>query len=100
MAPRVGTGSVGETLGKVYTLLFGASLVVAPHGVHHSAEVMTTLVQSAIAGLGPGVLLGTLGPGTKGRMIAGINAFFILANAAKNPFLSNMPVPHDCNTSQ
>jgi sterol desaturase/sphingolipid hydroxylase (fatty acid hydroxylase superfamily) len=66
------------------------------HAVHHSAEVMTpvttyrqhplgmvltTLVQSAIVGLIQGVLLGSLGPGTEVAMIAGINAFFVLANA-------------------
>jgi sterol desaturase/sphingolipid hydroxylase (fatty acid hydroxylase superfamily) len=66
------------------------------HAVHHSAEVMTpvttyrqhplamlltTLVQSGIVGLVQGVLLGTLGPGTEIAMIAGINAFFVVANA-------------------
>jgi sterol desaturase/sphingolipid hydroxylase (fatty acid hydroxylase superfamily) len=66
------------------------------HAVHHSAEVMTpvttyrqhplamlltTLVQSAIVGLVQGVLLGTLGPGTEIATIAGINAFFVVANA-------------------
>jgi sterol desaturase/sphingolipid hydroxylase (fatty acid hydroxylase superfamily) len=66
------------------------------HAVHHSAEVMTpvttyrqhplamlltTLAQSAIVGIVQGLLIGTLGPGTEIAMIAGINAFFVVANA-------------------
>jgi hypothetical protein len=91
---------MGETLGKVYTLLFGALLVVAPacRSSQHRGDDAAGPVGDRRAGAG--VLLGTLGPGTEGTMIAGINAFVILAKAAKNPFLSGMSVPHDCNTSQ
>jgi sterol desaturase/sphingolipid hydroxylase (fatty acid hydroxylase superfamily) len=66
------------------------------HAVHHSAEVMTpvttyrqhplamlltTLAHSVIVGVLQGSLLGSLAPGTEIAMIAGINAFFVVANA-------------------
>jgi sterol desaturase/sphingolipid hydroxylase (fatty acid hydroxylase superfamily) len=67
------------------------------HAVHHSAAVMTpitsyrqhplalvltTLAHSVIVGALQGILIGTLGPGTEIAMIAGLNAFFVLANAS------------------
>jgi sterol desaturase/sphingolipid hydroxylase (fatty acid hydroxylase superfamily) len=67
------------------------------HAVHHSAEVMTPLttyrqhplgviialaLQSAVIGVVQGVLLGNVSPETSVAMIAGANAFFVLANAA------------------
>jgi hypothetical protein len=90
---------VGETLDEVYTLLFGASLVVAPacRSSQRRGDDASRPVGDRRAWAG--VLLGTLGPATEGTMIAGINAFVMLANAAKNPFLSGMSVPHDCNNA-
>jgi sterol desaturase/sphingolipid hydroxylase (fatty acid hydroxylase superfamily) len=72
------------------------SVIWPLHAVHHSAEVMTpittyrqhplamvvtTLAQSAIAGALQGLLIGSLTAGAEFATIAGINAFFVLANA-------------------
>jgi sterol desaturase/sphingolipid hydroxylase (fatty acid hydroxylase superfamily) len=43
--------------------------------------ILTTLAHSLIVGMLQGVLIGTIGPGTEITMIAGINAFFVVANA-------------------
>lgn len=80
----------------VHRLYHRWSVIWPLHAVHHSAAVMTpvttyrqhplgmvltTLAHSLIVGLLQGVLLGTLGPETEIATIAGINAFFVAANA-------------------
>lgn len=66
------------------------------HAVHHSAEVLTPLttyrqhplglivsisVQSVGIGAIQGLMLGNLSPNTSIAVVAGINAFFVIANA-------------------
>jgi len=73
------------------------SVIWPLHAVHHSAEVLTPLttyrqhpvhilmsvfVQSAVIGVFQGVVLGVLSPDLKIAEIAGINAFFVITNAA------------------
>lgn len=71
------------------------------HAVHHSASVLTPftahrqhplasvstlLFHSVLIGITQGILVGTLDPGTMIITVAGINAFFVLANFAMSNF--------------